>query len=189
MAHERKEIRDAAAAHLVAAATSAGARVFKTRLNPMQGAELPAINLHTEQETVSEESKNTAPRELKRTVVLQIDGWVAGDLDTLDDDLDALALEIETAMDRNVNLEDVAGEHPKAHDSMLVSTEIDTAIVGNRPMGVVRLEYAVTYFSQLRTEAAVDDFDTADIKFPALHEGVAIHADNQANDHVTEIHE
>ncbi len=159
--HERQAIREAILAQLLGTApayrTSAGARVYKSREAPNRKAELPAINIYTDSEPVDEGSKNTAPRELKRIAVIAIEAWVTAS-DNVDDALDALALEIETAMDLDVNLADTA------FDSILLSTDIGLKLDGERPMGVLHLEYAVTYHSQIRAPAPTALFDIASAK-------------------------
>jgi hypothetical protein len=154
--HERQAIREAALT-LLDGATAAGVRVFKTRLAPLRQAELPAIAVYTDEESVSPDSGTSSPRELTRTVTLAVEGWVKANED-VDDVLDELALEIETAMDADQNLGGTA------FDSVLVKTETGLKIDGERPMGCVHLEYAVTYHTDLRTEESGDDFLTANVR-------------------------
>ena len=91
MSHERQQIRDAVVAQLKGTAptyrTAAGARVFKTRMVPIRTAELPALNVYVDSETV--DTKSSAPVELTRTVVVAVEGWVSAS-DDVDDALDDL---------------------------------------------------------------------------------------------------
>ncbi len=181
MAHERKDIRDAAIAALLGE-TDAGSRVSASRMAPPQNAELPCLSVYTDDETVDPASKNTTPRELRRTVTLAIEGWVsvpAGD--ALDDAFDALALEIETAMDADADLDQTV------YSCVLDRTEMGVKMDGNRPMGCVRLEYTATYLTDLRLEEAENDFDTAATDYSLG--GEQDDEDDQAHDLVEDIHE
>lgn len=160
--HERQAIREAVVAQLIGVApafrTSAQGRVTKSRMAPMRGTDLPAINIYTDGDETAAGSKDTAPRELTRTTVVTIEAW-ARYAENVDDVLDELALEIETAMDVDLNL---AGT---AFDSVLERTEIGIKLEGDRPMGCVHLEYAVTFHTDLRVAAPVDIFDTATVRY------------------------
>jgi len=167
MAHERKLLRDAIVTRLVAANTVAGARVTTNREPPLDSELLPAILVFTESEKVDEGSQQTAPRELKRTAILIVEAWVAAASDALEDAMDAVALEIETAMDQDINLSNPDDDEPcaLAFDSMLIGTEFGVNVTGETPFGCVHLEYAVTYHSDQRPAVAVlEDFDTASVR-------------------------
>ena len=147
--HERKLIRDAVVDALLARSVVATGHVFKGRRTPLRRDELPGINVYTESE--SADDQETAPRELTREMTLILEGFVslAGDeVEDLDSTLDALALAIEFAMDGDEDLQEVVG------DIVLASTELGEAVDGNRPVGVVRLEYKVTYHTDLRSTGA-----------------------------------
>ena len=135
-------------------ATGAEQRVFKTRLAPVRASELPAISVYCDNETITD--NGTSPRELTRTMTVAIDGWARA-TENVDDALDDLALEIETAMDSSPELLDTA------FTAALTSTEVGIKLDGDRPMGCVHLEYTVVYHSDLRVGHATDNFDTADI--------------------------
>lgn len=157
--HERQAIREAVIARLKgtapAWATSARDRVYSSRMAPLRTAQLPAISVYVDSDVVDDLSKNSAPRELKRTVTIAVEGWVPAAGDTpVDDALDELALQIETAMDGDLNL---AGT---AFDSMLTLTEIGIKLDGDRPLACAHLEFAVDYHSPLRVAEPVDDLTT-----------------------------
>lgn len=177
--HERKDIRDAIVAALVAAGASFGSRVFPSRNPPLRTAELPAVCVYTDDEAVDRASWSTAPRELTRTVNVAVEAWARA-TDDIEDVLDALALEVETAMDADLNLDDTA------FDSGLLSTEIGIASAGDRPMGAARLIYSVVYHTELRAPPVEDAFDVADIHYDLSGEQ---HADDQAHDTLTGINE
>jgi hypothetical protein len=166
--HERRAIREAVIASLLNA-TDAGARVSKSRIAPLPTTELPAISVYGSDEAVDPASRETAPRELKRSVSITIDAWVLappapGGLDDVLDD--GLCLQIETALDLNPVLGlDVVD------DVVLVSTEIGQDLTGARPMGVARMTFDVRYYTQRRVRAAMealDDFNTMDVKYPKI---------------------
>lgn len=181
--HERQAIREAVIAQLKGTGptwrTAAGDRVIASRMEPHRQHELPVLSVYTDGETVEE--TETAPRELRRVVTVAVDGWVqVAPGENVDDALDDLALEVETAMDLDVNL---AGA---AFGAVLRSTETAIKIDGDRPMGVVHLEFAVTYHTDLRLAAPADNFDTAGVQHDV---GPGLAAADQAGDVVTGIYQ
>lgn len=159
MAHQRQIIREAVKAQLLGK-TAAGARVYETRLLPFRQLELPAIAVYTLEESVDPASKSTAPRELTRTLQLAIEAVVKA-ATNVDDALDAIALEIEKAMDADPYFGGAAGE------SILASSQLGVGEEGNQPVGHLLLTYTVTY----RTFAP----DAADL--PALPDFSKAHAE------------
>jgi len=97
MPHARETIRNAAVALLTGLSTT-GARVYKDRLQarPLETSELPCILVTTGGETV-EGSTVHAPAVIQRELELQVIGVVRA-LTGLDDTLDDIALEVETAL-------------------------------------------------------------------------------------------
>ncbi len=158
MAHQRKLIRQAVVALLASASTAAGARVQGTRVEPHKKSQLPAISVYTLREEIDEDaSAGTAPRELLRVCKVEITGWVAhSDLVPVDDAMDNLAEQIETAMDVDPYLGTAAA------DSVLESTEMQVVEDDGRSdplVGIVTLTYAVTYRTSPAAPAALDDFE------------------------------
>jgi hypothetical protein len=173
MAHQRKLIRDAIVAALTGE-TAAADRVRSTRLTPWRKGALPAISVYAVDEDVDPAKSDAAPRKLHRVVNMTIEGVLAEtNEDQLDDALDALAEEIEVAMDADPYLGGVAA------DSMLLRTELGTATLGERPHGAVQLTYAVTFQTNVPEAGATVDLETASIKHDL---GGAVHTDNQAED-------
>lgn len=168
--HERQAIRQQVIAMLTGTAprfaTAARDRVCSTRQEPERTAELPAINVYTDGEEVTSDSVQTAPRELTRQVTIAIEAWAAATATRVEDQLDDLALEIETAMDSSVDL------NGAAFMSILQSTAIGFKLDGARPMGCIHLEFLVTYHTGMRLEAPTDDFLRADVMQtdPAAHD-------------------
>lgn len=157
--HQRQVIREAVRDLLIAASTAASTRVVATRTLPYRKNELPAISVYTLEETVDGESVNTAPRELTRNLQLEIAGWVTA-ADDVDDQMDALALQIEFAMDADRYLADSAAE------CVLDGTTMGIQGDGDNLMGLVTLTYAVTYRT-MAPEAPTDlsDFTTAAVTY------------------------
>jgi hypothetical protein len=175
--HERREIREAVKARLLALPGALyGARVFESRIVPlMPTVELPAVAVYTDSETVRETSKDTAPRVLTRDLQLVVECYARA-RDDVEDALDALALQVETAMDADLYLGNAA------RYCMLLSTEILINPQGDRPMGIARLTYAIEYESQLRVEPVLDDLETVDTRYD--QGGVQAPAD-EAHDIIT----
>ncbi len=180
--HERKTLREAIVSQLKGETpfrTVAGERVYETRLGPVRDHELPAITVYVDEETVDPASITSAPRYMSRTATIAIEGWVKSAAD-VDDALDAFALQIETAMDVDLNF------NGAAINSVMSGTEFGLKIDGNRPMGCVRMLYAVTYETTQRIEAPEDAFDSIDIHYDLAGEQ---EPDDQAEDVVTGINQ
>ena len=170
--HQRQVIRAAVLAILLNA-TTAGARVYATRVLPYQMTELPVIAIYTLQDDVADSSRSTAPRELTRSLSLNIEAWVAPGTN-VDDAMDDIALEIENLMHADPYLGDVCV------DSLLTATTTESVEDVDRELGIVILTYDVTY----RTDApeapvGMDDFNTADTIYQVSEDA------NDANDSVT----
>jgi hypothetical protein len=155
--HPRTLIRKAAVAQLLAANTAAAERVYETRVIPHRRTELPALAVYAVEESVEDDGE-TAPRELKRTLQLAIEGAVSG-AQNVDDLMDAIAFEVEQALHAD---ETLAGT---AADSLLSSTELEVVADGDTLIGLLRLIYAVTYFAYPVASAELDDFNTANIRY------------------------
>ncbi|QPC44003.1 hypothetical protein HW532_15680 [Kaustia mangrovi] len=148
--------------------TGAGDRVEKTRFIAMRPKELPAVIVYTMSETVADGSHMTAPRRLKRNLVLAIECLVALDetLPPIDEQLDSLAHEIEIAIHGDDTLGGIEfGE--AGVDVWLQSTEIDVLPDGDRLYGVAKLSYNVEYYTYApdANDVDMDEFQTADIEY------------------------
>ena len=156
--HERQAIREAVATLLTGTApdyaTSAEARVFKTRIAPLPKHQLPAVNVYIYTETITPEDGT----QVERNASLVIEGYVRVS-ESVDDEIDDLSLEIETAMDGDPTL---AG---KVSACRMSSSEIQFTTLGDRPVGVIQIEYDIAYVTTSRVADPTDIFDTADVKF------------------------
>jgi hypothetical protein len=155
MPHQRQVIRQAVRDLLVAADTGAADRVYGSRKLPWRNLDLPVLNVLTPDE--ESDDQGTAPRELTRKLTLVIEGWVTAN-EYVDDAMDALAYQVEQAMHADPDLGDAAV------DLVLVSTDTQVGIEGDRQMGLVELTYLVTYRTlapEPENDDDMDDFDTA----------------------------
>ncbi len=147
-------------ARLIAAATSAGSRVYDTRVDPLPQSVLPAICVYTLREEIDQdETEGTAPRELVRVARMEVAGFVGGaDAAVLAAAVDDLAEQIEAA----VNADPYLGG--TASDSILDDTEIEIRAEEGRSdplVGIVTLTFLVTYHSTVAVAAdSLDDFMT-----------------------------
>jgi hypothetical protein len=162
--HPRKLIRAAAVAALIGTApnyaTAAGARVFPTRMIPYKANELPAIAVYTLTETVDPKSRASAPQELARTAELAIEGALEAK-QTVDDDLDSLAFDIENAIEADDTLSGTVSW------VWLKTTELSVLERGDQRIGVVRLVFEAAYYTAAPPEGITipDDLKTVDVRY------------------------
>lgn len=159
MAHRRQLIREAIKAALLGE-TDAGDRVYETRKAPVKRLDLPAIAVYTLSESVSQDSRATSPRELKREMNVAIEA-VVKEGENADDAMDDLALQIERVMHADPTFGGVCG------DSMLVETSMDLSELGDQPVGIVILTYAVTYYTGApeADDVELDDLSTVTVDY------------------------
>lgn len=162
--------------------TAAGTRVFPSRLAPLRMSQLPALSVYVDDESVdTQASASTAPRELARSAQVAIECAVSATAN-VDDALDDLAYEVETAMHADPGLDGTAG------DAILLSTALGLTNEGDRPLGVVRLVYQVTYYTFAPEPGTLDDLKTVDAKWTSTG-GASLPAANQAEDRLTDLDE
>jgi hypothetical protein len=177
MPHPRQLLRDAAIAALLNQ-TTAGPRVDNTRTEPRKRAQLPAISVYTQHETVTDDSKDLRPRELWRDLRLEIVCWVAHSnaypaVNALDD----MATQIEAVM----NLDPYLGGTAGVHGVILDETEIDIDDDPQRAdplIGVIRLTYTASYTS----DPAVIGADADYLRTNAVTQIAGAGADNTVSD-------
>ncbi len=136
MAHKRKEIRAYIKTELAELAGMA-AKVFSNRPTPTWDVELPALFVYTLLEG-GEPTADNGPSPSKRKLSLAIEVRVQAD-ENLDDTIDDLAELVEGKITADPTL---GGNAARAS---YVSTEIDVAAQGERPIGAARLTYEVEY--------------------------------------------
>lgn len=145
--HYRQRIRDAVAERLKAAGTLAGSNVFTSRARPileiLQKRE-SVLSVYTADETSDREPDGHL---LSRTLVVSIEG-AAGGGDDLDDHLDAMAAQIEAAIDADPTLGSLL------HDEMvLTATASEISARGNQQVGAFRMDYECVYLSERGVDA------------------------------------
>lgn len=136
--HLRRQIREAVAT-AVTGLTTTGARVFQSRVYPLQDTELPALLIYTEGET-SVRRTLAAPGLLERTARVVVRAVAKATAD-LDDTLDQICKEVEIAL-----------AMPNATVSVvktitLVATDIELDGSAEKPTGQAAMTYEVIYFT------------------------------------------
>lgn len=130
--HARQQIREAVATAVTGLATT-GARVYQSRLHALRDSNLPCLMVNTDDEDVSEDFDTSA-----RTLRIKIAG-VAKASANLDDTLDQMALEVETAVKNGVT---VTG---KVLTLELKSISVEMVDSLDKPAGLIALEFDVQY--------------------------------------------
>jgi hypothetical protein len=125
MPHARQQIREACAA-LITGLTTTGTRVFQSRMRPQDA--LPCLLITTNEESIE---RITLGGIEERRLSVAIRGFAKASAE-LDDTLDTIAAEVETAM------EDYA-------DARLERIEVDFFDELEKPVGAITLTYTVTY--------------------------------------------
>lgn len=131
--HERQTIREAVVA-MLKGATEAGDSVYASRMAPWLMGELPAISVFTREENCPREYTNDQRRNMRLGVSLACAGAEA-----VDNDLDALALEVERLMAAN----------PKAGGAWEIAySEMSVEVVEEQrqPIAAATLTFDVLYF-------------------------------------------
>lgn len=137
--HVRQQIREAAAALLTGLATS-GARVYQSRIRVYADADLPCLNITTNDELINAASVGF-PTLLDRQINMVVEA-VAKQSANLDDALDTMCKEVEIALNATVNTNTLGGI---AKHTVLSSIEINMNGDGEVPVGSARMNFTVTY--------------------------------------------
>jgi len=134
--HVRQQIRDRIVTN-VTGLTTTGARVFRSRVYPLNADTMPALLVYSTSED-SDIDVMGSPGVLNRTVNIAIEGYVRN-ITVYDNKIDDICKEVETAMagDQTIN--------GLAKNSFLSSTEIEYTGEGDQPIGVVTMNYVVQY--------------------------------------------
>lgn len=133
--HVRKRIRDAVVTTLTGLTTT-GSRVFRSRVYSVEASTLPCLLVYTPSEIVDLETGTLdAPQ---RLLNVNVHGIVKATED-LDDDLDQIAKEVETAMRTDITLGGLShGLDYSGYDTDLTSE-------GDQPHGTITLTYIIKY--------------------------------------------
>ena len=144
--------------------TIAQDKVYQNRFMPLDEEGLPAICVYTITENVSEFDNLTDKRVLELAVECLISG------ETMDNDLDILANQVETIMVATDTLEGLV------HKTELVKTEIGYDEKSQSQMQAAKLSYQLIYFTA-KTNEAVDNLDGVNIdweKFENIKDDVSM---------------
>ena len=134
MAHVRQQVRERAGTILTGLSLT-GSNVFESRLYPLIDADLPCILITTDGEEIIE---STISGVVQRSILLNI--AIKDKLTTdLDDRIDAISIEIETAIANDTS---AIFRH-----SALVDVEIELDPDGDQPIGTAKLLYRVQAFT------------------------------------------
>jgi hypothetical protein len=137
MSHVRQQIREAAAALVTGLATTS-TRVFQSRIYPLRDADLPCLLVMTDDEDINSDGISS-PALQDRTLRLVIK-VVAKANANLDDALDSIAAEVETAIGSTT----FSG---KAKSCLLESINVDMSDELEKPSGTAALNFRVNYFT------------------------------------------
>ena len=127
--HARRQIRESIAA-MVTGLASTGARVHQSRMRPQGAAGLPCLLVTTNDEDVS---PGTIGNLYERSLTVVVRGFAVGST-TLDDDMDQIALEVETALAAYTN-------------AVLDKLEVDFDDELEKPVGSIAMTYKVSYYT------------------------------------------
>lgn len=144
MSHARQQIREAVATALTGLTTTS-TRVYQSRMRPVGDAGLPCLLVTTDQEEIEQSAQSRQFRDLTITV-----RGFAKATANLDDTLDTIAKEVETAMQS-------AGTLSGKTASGLVLNRIDVDMDDSldKPAGVIALQYRANYFTAAGTPGTI----------------------------------
>jgi hypothetical protein len=137
MSHTHQQIRDALATALTGLTTS-GARVYKNRLYPMDSAELPGLRIYLDSDEIQAETIHT-PVLYAHTLTVTVEACARAST-ALDDTLDTMSAEIETALSAPLT---VSG---KKLDLIFAASQYDDE-PASPPVGVKRLTFTLAYYT------------------------------------------
>lgn len=136
MTHVRTQIRNAAVAALTGLATT-GARVYPSRLLPLHDVDLPCLLVNTNEEAIAGQDISGVFQERVLQMTVRAAAKVSG---TLDDALDALVADVETALDAQT-----FGGLAKSVDLQTITVEMDDT--QEKPVGIAEMGYRITYYT------------------------------------------
>lgn len=146
MAHVRQQIRERIVSVLNSNVTLVSNRVYGTRVYSFSEADLPAITVYAGSETSG--LQTVGLKTSQRIVSIQVDAYVRATSD-FDDDVDAIAVQIEEAIANDFTVNGLA------KTAVLSSTEMNFSGEAEQPIGSARLTFDVRY------DTAINDVETA----------------------------
>ena len=146
MAHVRQQIRERIVSVLTTNVTLVSSRVYGSRVYSFSEADLPAITVYAGSETSGLQTLGL--KTSQRIVSIQVDAYVRATSD-FDDDVDAIAVQIEEAIANDFTVNGLA------KTAVLSSTEMNFSGEAEQPIGSARLTFDVRY------DTAINDVETA----------------------------
>lgn len=140
MAHLRTQIRGALVAALTGLSTT-GARVYKSRLYPLEADKLPAVLIYSNSESVEVKGRCT-PRVMDKSYLVDVVAVARATAD-LDDVLDGVCAEIEVALAMPCAELDAVLTH--VITLLRTTAELDGA--AEQPVGRARMTYRIDYMA------------------------------------------
>lgn len=139
MPHVRQSIRDDIISTVTGLATT-GARVYKSRVYPMDADKLPGLCVYTKDESSTVLSMGPN-RTISHTLTIVIEAYVKA-LTGYDDSLDAIALQVENALmvDRK--------RDGLAKDTQITSFQADFSGQGDQPVATGIITVDVVYHTK-----------------------------------------
>jgi hypothetical protein len=134
--HARQQIREAVAT-AVTGLTTTGSRVFQSRMRPASDTQVPCLLVTCDTEIIEQTTQARQVRDL--TVTVQ---GIAKGTTGLDDTLDTMALEVETALQAAGSL---GGKVPGGIVLQRHQVEFDDSL--DKPVGVIVMEFKAGYFT------------------------------------------
>lgn len=136
--HLRRQIREAAVTALTGLTTTS-TRVFGSRVRAIAQADLPCLRVYCDDESIELKSMGSE-RARMRTLALVVEGCAAANAD-MDDTLDAIAKEVEIALDGNQGL----GVGVKFIEPREIKSEF--AGEGEKIIAVITMRFEAVYYA------------------------------------------
>lgn len=133
--HVRKQIRDQVVTTLTGLTTT-GSNIFASRVYSIEASTLPCLVVTTSSESISLEDGTLEYPE--RLLSVEVKGKAKA-ISSLDDTLDTIAKEVETALRTDITVGGLA------HGIDLSVTDVELTEEGNQPHGTITLNYIVQY--------------------------------------------
>lgn len=144
--HVRKQIR-AAATTALTNLTTTGTRVHGYRAGrPLKESELPALCVYTPADQASYETVH-APALVERELDLRVLGFAVGAEGTVDDTIDTIAKEVETALAAGLTIS--SKTYPVIYQGCDITFEL-----GEKKTGEIEMKFLVRIFNAANTPDA-----------------------------------
>ena len=129
--HVRQQLREAVAT-VVTGLSTTGANVFQSRVYPLQTSELPCLIVTTDGDQASNLTVHN-PVQQQRETRVRIEAYARATT-TLDDTLDTICKEVETAI-ANASSSTVKG-------LFYIGTQLDIEVLGDQPVGKASMVFS-----------------------------------------------